>query len=335
DAGNLLIVDAGNRRAQEVTATGSPLRVDLAPDAYIDTSADVPTFPTGNGYIARWSPATDGSDNLALLSEHGCLLVRDLVPFTLGEPVAVVAEARAVVDRSAPAISITTPADGARYTINQKVSAQWNVSDDLSGLSVATGTVASGSPIDTSLPGPHVFTVEATDNAGNHRTHSCQYYVYDTSPAGGSITGPTQSPGPTPKPGTTPTPRPPTPTPPPAGPTGAVVMLNGGTRISCELATTDDQINRGLMYRPSLASGTGMLFVFTNEQVHTFTMANMNFPLDIIFIKGDMTILNIARNAQPGTTGISSGGSCQYVLEVNAGVAGSVGPGNVVQITWV
>jgi uncharacterized membrane protein (UPF0127 family) len=118
------------------------------------------------------------------------------------------------------------------------------------------------------------------------------------------------------------------------------LLKDGGstaTSVSAELATSNSEINTGLMYRTSLPQGQGMLFVFGSDQSHTFTMANMNFPLDIIFIRSDMTIINIRANAQPGSTGISSGGACKYVLEVNGGLCSSIGihTGNKVKINWL
>ncbi len=92
-------------------------------------------------------------------------------------------------------------------------------------------------------------------------------------------------------------------------------------------------MNRGLMYRQSLGSGSGMLFLIGNGY-HTFTMVNMNFPLDIIFIDTGLKIVNIAANAQPGTSSVPSGAVCAYVLEVNAGqcAANGITTGNRIRI---
>jgi uncharacterized membrane protein (UPF0127 family) len=108
-----------------------------------------------------------------------------------------------------------------------------------------------------------------------------------------------------------------------------VQIINSAGRAytwNVEIADTAAAINRGLMYRTSLARDWGMLFMVGNGY-HTFTMANMNFALDIIFIDGDCHIVNIAANVQPGQTGISSGAPCTYVLEVNGGQCGSKGIG--------
>ena len=87
-----------------------------------------------------------------------------------------------VVDRTAPEITITTPADGAVYTFGQNVAAAYSCEDQPGGSGVATceGTVANGTQIDTSSFGPHSFEVHAVDGAGNSATRTVSYTVaYD------------------------------------------------------------------------------------------------------------------------------------------------------------
>ena len=75
-----------------------------------------------------------------------------------------------------PVIEIDTPVNGAVYTPGQVVDASWacaydNVSPgtDLGFGNGCTGTVASGSPINTS-PGTHAFTVSGTVNSNGRQT---------------------------------------------------------------------------------------------------------------------------------------------------------------------
>ena len=81
------------------------------------------------------------------------------------------------IDKTAPTITITTPADGATYTLNQSVAASYSCSDSLSGVASCTGPVPNGSNIDTSTVGSKTFTVNATDNAGNTATKTHSYRV--------------------------------------------------------------------------------------------------------------------------------------------------------------
>jgi len=80
-------------------------------------------------------------------------------------------------DTTPPEITITTPGDGVMYLCNQEVSAEWSATDSGTGLESATGTVASGNPIDTSTVGSHDFTVSATDYAKNEATKTVTYQV--------------------------------------------------------------------------------------------------------------------------------------------------------------
>ncbi len=67
-----------------------------------------------------------------------------------------------------PTVTLTTPAEGAFYRLNQVVNASYSCADTGgSDIASCTGPVANGSPIDTSTAGNHVFTVTATDGEGN------------------------------------------------------------------------------------------------------------------------------------------------------------------------
>ena len=83
-----------------------------------------------------------------------------------------------------PVVEIDAPANGAVYTPGQVVNASWacaydNVGPgtDLGFGSGCTGTVANGSPIDTT-PGTHTFTVGGTvQSNGNHTVNAAVTYV--------------------------------------------------------------------------------------------------------------------------------------------------------------
>lgn len=65
-----------------------------------------------------------------------------------------------------------------------------------------------------------------------------------------------------------------------------------------------------------------MLFVFEKEEVQSFWMKNMKFPLDIIWIDKDKRIVDIKINVLPcngSCAGLMPQAKAQYVLEVNAG----------------
>ncbi len=104
--------------------------------------------------------------------------------------------------------------------------------------------------------------------------------------------------------------------------------------FSVEMAQTDSERERGLMYRRFLPGDRGMLFDFKREAPVMFWMKNTYIPLDMIFISRAGVVTSIAANAEPLSERlIPSGGPCYGVLEVNAGVAASIGlkPGDKVR----
>jgi sugar lactone lactonase YvrE len=80
-----------------------------------------------------------------------------------------------MIDRKAPAISVTVPTGA--YTVNQAVTAQYSCADNGSGVGSCLGPVASGAALSTSSPGIYSFTVNAADNAGNSSSSSSSYTV--------------------------------------------------------------------------------------------------------------------------------------------------------------
>jgi len=104
-----------------------------------------------------------------------------------------------------------------------------------------------------------------------------------------------------------------------AGKTGVHVF-------SVEIAENDAERSQGLMFRKELPEGKGMLFDFKREQDVSFWMQNTYISLDMLFIRGDGTILRIAENTEPlSTRMVPSGGPVLAVLEVIAGTARKLG----------
>jgi uncharacterized protein len=105
-----------------------------------------------------------------------------------------------------------------------------------------------------------------------------------------------------------------------------IATRSGVHPFSVELATTEAEREKGLMFRKELPEGQGMLFDFHREQEVGFWMQNTYIPLDMIFIKADGRILRIAENAKPMSTDvIPSNGPVRFVLEVIAGTARKMG----------
>src|SRR5215831_7057474 len=116
----------------------------------------------------------------------------------------------------------------------------------------------------------------------------------------------------------------------PARPAGQqtleIASKTGVHAFSVEIADTDAEREKGLMFRKELPEGRGMLFDFKHEQEVGFWMQNTYVSLDMIFIRGDGRILRIAENTEPLSTRIiPSNGPVRAVLEVVAGTARKYG----------
>jgi hypothetical protein len=81
------------------------------------------------------------------------------------------------VDLIAPSITITTPAAGASFVLNQVIAANYGCLDATSGIDTCAGPVSNGSNIDTASAGPKSFTVNASDLAGNTNSATNSYSV--------------------------------------------------------------------------------------------------------------------------------------------------------------
>src|SRR5262249_7705700 len=117
------------------------------------------------------------------------------------------------------------------------------------------------------------------------------------------------------------------------GQTLEIVSRSGVHVFAVELAITNDERARGLMFRKVLPEGRGTLFDFKPDQEVSMWMKNTYISLDMIFIRGDGRILRIAENTEPLSERIiSSGGQVRAVLEVIAGTAKKLGlaPGDQV-----
>lgn len=104
--------------------------------------------------------------------------------------------------------------------------------------------------------------------------------------------------------------------------------------LQVEVADTPAAREIGLMFRSSLETNSGMLFVFEKPQEIRMWMKNTYIPLDMIFIGLDGRISRIEHDTEPfSLQEISSGSLTRWVLEVNAGTARRLGlkPGDLVE----
>ena len=83
-----------------------------------------------------------------------------------------------------------------------------------------------------------------------------------------------------------------------------------------EIARTNEERNKGLMYRKKVSDGEGMLFVYEGDQVLSFWMKNTYIPLSIAFISSNGRIIEIKNMYPHDESSVLSGRSVRYALEV-------------------
>jgi uncharacterized membrane protein (UPF0127 family) len=115
------------------------------------------------------------------------------------------------------------------------------------------------------------------------------------------------------------------------------VLLHAGQRvipIRVEVARTEAEHERGLMFRNHLDADAGMLFVFPRAAPLTFWMKNTFIPLDMVFIDETEHVLGVVEEAVPETeTPRRVDGESRFVLEVVGGLTRRLGitPGTKVE----
>ncbi|HEU0310498.1 MAG TPA: DUF192 domain-containing protein [Sphingomicrobium sp.] len=105
-------------------------------------------------------------------------------------------------------------------------------------------------------------------------------------------------------------------------------------RFTVEVASTAEQQAMGLMYRTKLAPDRGMIFPFDPPRDASFWMRNTLIPLDMIFVRADGSIANIAANTVPySEEPVRSEGPVAAVLEIPGGRSAELGiqPGDNVK----
>ena len=100
----------------------------------------------------------------------------------------------------------------------------------------------------------------------------------------------------------------------------------GGQRYQVEVADDDAERARGLMFRDTLAPGSGMIFLHEREEPQAYWMKNTKIPLDILYFDSARKLVAQQRDVPPCSAGngcppYPSNAPARYVLELNAGEA--------------
>lgn len=93
----------------------------------------------------------------------------------------------------------------------------------------------------------------------------------------------------------------------------------GKHALRVEIAQTEPQRSKGLMFREKLARNDGMLFIFDDPGYHAMWMMNTLIPLSVAFVDRQGVILNI-EDMEPRTTEAhAAAGPALYAIETNRG----------------
>jgi len=107
----------------------------------------------------------------------------------------------------------------------------------------------------------------------------------------------------------------------------SITIASKGVEVLVEVADTEIERNKGLMFRKSLDAGKGMLFVFDSDQKLAFWMKNTSIPLSLAYLSSDGTILQILDLKPFSEEPRPSERSVRYALEVPQGWFSSAGLG--------
>jgi hypothetical protein len=105
----------------------------------------------------------------------------------------------------------------------------------------------------------------------------------------------------------------------PAPATGNAWIIFGADTVRAEVARTPDERARGLMYREDLPAGTGMLFVFPENDIRSFWMQNTYLALDIAFLDPSFRVVDIQQMEPESEDFHRSRAPAMYALEVPQG----------------
>jgi uncharacterized membrane protein (UPF0127 family) len=118
------------------------------------------------------------------------------------------------------------------------------------------------------------------------------------------------------------------------------VTLPGGEVVHAEVALTQQDITKGLMFRKTIAPDHGMLFVFPQPGLFPFWMYQCEMSIDMVWLDTGKNVTEIQASAPPCRGAASTcphyGGTemSQYVLELGSGMAAKYGLHKGSQLTF-
>jgi uncharacterized membrane protein (UPF0127 family) len=98
------------------------------------------------------------------------------------------------------------------------------------------------------------------------------------------------------------------------------IRLSSGMHVlRVQVAQTPDQQATGLMFRKTMGTNEGMLFIFDEPRQQCFWMKNTLLPLSVAFIADDGGVVNIDDMKPQTLDSHCSTKPVRFVLEMNVG----------------
>lgn len=106
----------------------------------------------------------------------------------------------------------------------------------------------------------------------------------------------------------------------PINPTLSPTLSFSGVVFNIEIADTQEKRRQGLSGREGLDNNEGMLFIFDQPGIYGFWMKDMNFPIDIVWLDENLTVIGISEKLPPESypQTFYPPSKTTYVLEINA-----------------
>jgi len=89
--------------------------------------------------------------------------------------------------------------------------------------------------------------------------------------------------------------------------------------LCVELAISQREKSKGLMYRKDLSNTDGMLFIWKNEDKRCMWMKNTYIPLDLGFFREDLTLIEVKDLSPRSLESVCSSEPAKYALELSKG----------------
>jgi uncharacterized protein len=99
----------------------------------------------------------------------------------------------------------------------------------------------------------------------------------------------------------------------------AIRLSTGMHVLQVQVAQTPEQQTVGLMFRKTMGTNDGMLFIFDEPRQQCFWMKNTLLPLSVAFIGDDGSVVNIDDMKPQTLDSHCSTKPVRFVLEMNVG----------------